>query len=358
MKQPVVKKLPLASVVLPGNFAVTRAADRIGELAASMEEHGVFSLPVVAWDGSRWKLIAGHDRVAAMMRSKTKQALFVVVTGDERALRRLSVAENLYRRHDDKAELLRLIDDERAAAEADLADTRPVSNPPHRPKTAKGVARDRVAKAAGKSPEAIRKQEQRARAKDDPKEDRGGAEAGEAPTSAPVATDELLAGYRLTENGFDLLNSAPDLTWLLRLEDAIASIDEADKHLRLAQGQVTQLVMAGFPNALQQRLKEEVHRAAVVVRQARPIMVCPFPPCRDAPSAADCNACLGSGYIVEQQRTMVPKEFVAAARQHFTDPQPTTPASGRRARQLGVKLVDEAGGEHDYEPVDDAEVSA
>lgn len=267
-----------------------------------MEEHGVFSLPVVSRVGDEWKLIAGHDRVAALMRVKAKDALCIVVAGDERSLRRLSVAENLYRRHDDKAELLRLIDSAEEVAAEDLADKRPVIAQRGKPKTARGAAREAVAKASGKSPEAVRKAEARAKVTQQPNAG-ATADAGEAPTVAPAATPI---------DDFDLLGTSPPLAFIERVRAVCAVIDEADQYLRLAQGKTTALASMQFPNALQQRLKQDVHHAAAALRMARPCMVCPW--CKTPEVASDkrkpCLPCDTKGYIVEEQRGGVPPELL------------------------------------------------
>ncbi|HVQ52911.1 MAG TPA: ParB/RepB/Spo0J family partition protein [Mycobacterium sp.] len=361
MNLPEVKKLAVSSIVLPGNFAATRAADRIGDLAASMEEHGVFSLPVVTWDGSRWKLIAGHDRVAALMRIKAKQALCIVVSGDERSLRRLSVAENLYRRHDDKAELLRLIDERAAEPGEELGDT-VAEVPAHRPATARGKARAAVAKATGRNPRSLARADQREAKKVAQKEDRGGTEAGEAPQPAPVADHQAETMARLVAAKFDFLGTTPGLAWLLRVEDVIAIIDEADKLCRLAQSQVTELLHMTFPGALQQRLKEDTHHAAASLRQARPCMVCPW--CKDTSlggGRAPCLPCSSTGYIVEEQRGGVPKELlqpgVVAVNGRFVKAGAPLQQFANKHR-MAVKLVGEDGSETDFEPAEDTAVES
>lgn len=378
MTLPEVKKLRLASIVLPGNFAATRAASRIGDLAASMEEHGVFSLPVVSRVGDEWKLIAGHDRVAALMRVKAKDALCIVVAGDERSLRRLSVAENLYRRHDDKAELLASLDDEEREVvqerDAQLSDTRRLTPAAGRPKTTRGAAREEVAKLTARNPRSIARADQRAaKAKAIP--------AGESAERSTIAADEKQANNgapgaggepgAVAIEGFETFGADLTPDYFDGVRSVMAILGKADQLLRQAQGLVTGLRNERMPGALQQRLKEAVHHAAASMRMARPIMVCPWCKGRGvADKRSLCIPCGTHGWIPEEMRGGVPKELlqpgVVAVNGKFVA---TTVKDADRPgvyhvglnpplktiKSLKVKITGPDGSEADFEPAEDTQ---
>lgn len=165
MKWGTTKRIRIAAIKLPGNFATRRAAPEVAERAESIKRLGVINLPVI--DGDTGRLLAGHDRIAALMELGEKTVEVRTWQGTEQEFREVQIAENLHRRHDDKAaltaELVRI-------REGELPDAASNNSPrrPGRPKLPRTLARESVAREQGTTVEAVRKAESRDAAKKAP----------------------------------------------------------------------------------------------------------------------------------------------------------------------------------------------
>lgn len=347
------KRMRFASMVLPGNFMATRASARVKELRGSISEHGLINLPVI--QASTKKPLAGHDRIAALLERGDDACEVRLWEGTATDFRRTQIAENLHRRNDDRGALLaeysRLAAAEIEAAQPGTAVHLTPSVKPTVSNTSKAEARKKTGAAAGVKPASVKKAEQRARAKAAEPEDRGGAEAGEAPSAAPVAA--LPPGFE----SFGIEMVPGHVANVVAITEAL---NKADQLLRQAQAAITSIAGKAYPTAMYQRLREHVHTAAAQVRYGKPIAVCPW--CKSFGPAGSCNGCQGFGFIVEDQRGGVPKDLwapgvvavngqivpkVAAPLQRFAD-----------KHRMAVKLVGDDGSETDFEPLEDAEVSA
>jgi ParB-like chromosome segregation protein Spo0J len=173
----------LDTINVPSGFKKRMKEDHVKELAVSIEREGLANLPVI--DDER-NLIQGGDRLAALMiLGRTKHEVRVA-TGTKDELRRLLLVENLYRRRGDdydamirelaeieerkaleeavEAEKLAMAAEKEAAASGDGKPAK--KRKKGRPESAKGVARKRVAKELGTTPEAVRQAQKRGKAKE------------------------------------------------------------------------------------------------------------------------------------------------------------------------------------------------
>lgn len=333
------RQFAVARLKLPGDIRARMEKPHVIELAADIRELGgdPMNAPVFRDNGD---LVAGRDRMAATLLNKAKKVWAHVAQCTDQEAADLEVSENLYRRPHNRDELIA----KRVRKVAETIETTRRAGGTNVPasQTVKAEARKKVARETGITPAAVRKAEQRAA--DFQKKTGAGTEAGEAPTPAPVATCPV------ETYGVEV---APHFSE--HVTDVIEIIDEADHLLRRVQAMVTKLASQRFPVSLYQRLKEDCHRAAHVVRMARPFAVCPW--CKDTRVAdereEDCSACEGRGFIVQEQADNVPKELrksgVVARDGRFV---PATSKS--QSKRLRVQTVGEDGSERDYEPGDAA----
>jgi len=295
------KTIKLSKIVLPGDFKARLTAPHVADLAASVQTHGLMHPPTV--EAGTMRLLAGHDRVAALMAAGVKSVTVNLAEGDERELERLSIAENLHRRRDDEVALRRrylgeiereIVAETLQASETvddtsrNYGDSVPLIRP-GRPKTPKGAARERVARETGVTPAALKKADQRAAKAAEPEEPA-------APPPPPIRT----LGVELPDA------MAADVAGVQRHLDAI------DQYLRRSQGELTALGKehgGAIAHARLQRLQREVHSAASLVRGSRPDTVCAY--CKLEPTLQDvCNGCGGLGYLTADQVEHVPRELL------------------------------------------------
>jgi len=298
------KKIKLDTIVLPGGFAKRKKEPHVRDLAESIKRGGVISLPVVS-DKPR-KLVAGGDRLAALMLLKVPAHEVRIVRGTPQELEELMLEENLLRRRtDDYAAMTRrLVElrtgdieaaDRKAAVEAVVADEVagdfPVEAtvneeplPTGRPKSAKGKAREEVAKELGKTPEAIRSAEKRAKAKEEAAEQedvKPGADPGE-PMQPPVET-----------YGLPLVN-AEDAYFLVVTQESLKKVDAL---LRKAQGALLDTAADNsIAGVLSSPIRAALHQLAADVRAAIPVAVCPYCKRRED-RVSNCGACKRTGFV-------------------------------------------------------------
>ena len=274
-----VKKVRLDTIVLPGGFAKRKKEPHVALLAASIERGGVISLPVI--DAKSRKLVAGGDRLAALQLLKVAQHEVRLVEGTPEELEAITIEENLHRRRGDDYDAMtaRLVQLQRVAAADEELEADSTGNPEParrgRPQTDLGAAREVVAERLGKTPEAIRQAEKRAKAK-------------EEEASAPAQEQ----GPPVTTYGVPM---PADLTQVIR--EAQVLVDEADRHLRAAQRSLAVLGKQGsLGGPLEFRMRSALHTAADTVRRERPDSICPC--CKLLqPQQLTCAFCGGIGVV-------------------------------------------------------------
>lgn len=332
-------RVKIESLKLPGGFAARLKAKHVKELAESFDTVPLLHRPTVRKKDKA--LIAGGDRIAALkLRGETHVEVdFYDATDTELQMAR--IVENLRRRSDDRDRLLRdlvKLEEGRIAAEKQTAQVEPNSHAASaagvRSKSAKGQARERVAKIVGATPKAVKVAELRADA-EDRLEDDGPPEDVEAPIA--------LMG---TVPPASLLSTAAEV------QDGIAALDRL---LQSAQRTLTAL-KGKLHGGRWQRLYRDLHQLAHEVRVSSPTSVCPT--CKLSVLQADCFTCVGTGYIVIEQLGQIPPQLLDAEAQlvqrdgnfiHISEA--SVPLLKAPPRRKQVRVVDEDGNSI---PVDDA----
>jgi ParB-like chromosome segregation protein Spo0J len=262
-----------------------------GDIAAAGEEP--IHAPTIR--GKDKRLLCGRDRVAALITLKSKRAWVHVVDCTDTEAKQLELRENIYRRpvanrSEMIAELVSLKEQQIQAHREEEGVT--VSPAPQH--SAKAEARREVARAAGMTPASVKRAEMRANAK-------------EADPFAPAAAGEVAPAFvpnlKLLGVPIEHVRQLCELA-----APRQAAIDEADKHLRLAQAA---LKRAEHDTQMQQ-LYADVHRVASRVRSCRPEMICPW--CKGVPAlVATCSGCQMAGYVSEEQGRNCPPELLGDA---------------------------------------------
>lgn len=298
------KRIKLDTIVLPAGFAKRKKEPHVARLAESIKAGGMIALPVVT-DKPR-KLVAGGDRLAALMLNKTASHEVRLVRGTPEEIEALMLEENLLRRRGDDYDAMtrRLVELHRGAIESEAkavvgrgkdgeelaappwsgaptdADWKSTDTPKKRgrPKTSQGAARELVAKATGKSPEAVRQAEKRA------KEAEKEAAKPPGPPPPPVETWDLVLDSR-TVKEFEIVRICQ------------AAIDETERFLKSALRSINALKDGGaLAKAVHSRCASSVQEAGAVVRRAGVDAICPY--CKHVPTLRkDCTGCGGTGYV-------------------------------------------------------------
>lgn len=319
------QRLPVKSLVLPGDIRQRMKEPHVIELAASMRGGGGDPIHAPTINGDTNVLIAGRDRMAALLLNKaTKVWCHVAVEVTEDDARNLEVDENLHRRHDDRDALIarkvaKTVESLERDAQLPVAKTGRGA-----PRTIKGQAREKVARELGTTPEAIRSAERRAA---EPEVE----EAAEAPS---------LLGRNV--------------------DDYNAAIDEIATGLRAVQRLTSKLAgHATLPVAPFERLKQELQRAMQIAEGARLVAKCPVCAGTEAP----CALCGDVRFVTQFQLAGVPKDEATVHRQVSGRGQPPStgmypiqdaPRTMLKAPKPRVKVELSDGSEFN-EPVEDTE---
>ena len=298
------KTIQLDTVKLPTGFAKRKKEPHVKELARSIERGGVISLPVVR--AKPRELVAGGDRLAALMLLNVTRHEVRLVEGTDAELRILTLEENVRRRRNDNydamtAELVELTGEqieERRAEEPEL----PVNvtgnseEPPRkagRPKTAKGEAREIVAAATCRTPEAVRQAEKRAKA-----EGREEAIEPHAPMPPPVDTFDLELAESVVRDLFPNVRVVQET-----LREAGKKVDAALRLLTMNLKDGPALSQAAYS-----RTWQAVHDAADAIRRATPESVCPW--CKCQLNRVDmCGGC-ACGFVSSMQLEGIAPELL------------------------------------------------
>jgi ParB-like chromosome segregation protein Spo0J len=288
------KVIQLDTVKLPAGFAKRKKEPHVKELAKSIQRGGVISLPVVR--AKPRDLVAGGDRLAALMLLGITRHEVRLVEGTDQELRILTLEENVRRRRSDNydamtAELVELtgeqIEERRAEEPEELpanltGNEEPEPRKAGRPKSAKGEARELVAAATGRTPEAVRQAEKRAKAEEKASEE----PAAGVPMPAPVDTFDVELAESVMRDLFPNVRVVQET-----LREAGKKVDASLRLITLNLKNGPALSMAAFS-----RTWQAVHDAADAIRRATPESVCPWCKCQLHRFAA-CNGCGGTGFV-------------------------------------------------------------
>lgn len=277
-------------------------ATHVAELAQNIRDTAdeLIHAPTVRTPGN--VLVAGRDRMAALLILKTKKLWVRVVECTDAEATNLKAWENVHRRAVDRdAELADAVRATEAVMTERLSGTAVPDTAPRRSVTVE--ARKAVARAAGIKPASVKKAEQRAAAKDS-----AGDSSGPPPNVPPKDEPPALSPPPIDLLGTPQLkgNASYDFVRVVQ-----APIDEADRCLRFAQAALKRLEnVANFADVAQQ-LYADVHRVASRVRSHRPWSICPW--CKCLPSLVrDCNGCSRRGWVPEEVARRAPPEVLDA----------------------------------------------
>lgn len=289
------KVIQLDTVKLPAGFAKRKKEPHVKELAKSIQRGGVISLPVVR--AKPRDLVAGGDRLAALMLLGITRHEVRLVEGTDQELRILTLEENVRRRRSDNydamtAELVELtgeqIEERRAEEPEELpanltGNEEPEPRKAGRPKSAKGEARELVAAATGRTPEAVRQAEKRAKAEEKAKDD---APAPHAPMPPPVDTFDVELADSVVKDRFASVRAVQ------------GALLEAGRKVGAALRLISSSLEGGdaIQKAAYTRTWRTVHDAADAIRRATPEAICPWCKCQ-LHRVDGCGGCGGTGFV-------------------------------------------------------------
>lgn len=322
------------SLHLPGEIGKRQKQRHVIDLAADIRELGDEPINAPVFDKAG-QIIAGRDRMAALLLNKAKRCWIRVADATEQERSDLEVSENLYRRVDNRDEMIarrvhRMV--EKVAAKK-AATASPRGEAVTRQDIAQ--ARKTVARQLNTTPKAIKSAEERERSR--------AKDKGEIAGSSPALTGDGERG----ESGklspafltpvdppcpVDTFGVEASPAFRMRMSEMQGVLEVINRHLINAQTELAKLKAMEFPGALWQRLKADIHGAAYNVRAAKPALVCLY--CRDPDGTSllrdHCNGCSKLGYLTEEQRAMVPRELMTKGAA------PVTGAPAKRKATLSV----------------------
>jgi ParB-like chromosome segregation protein Spo0J len=356
------KQLAVKSIVVDAvDIKRRKVKTHVLDLAKDIAEHGGEPIHAPTIRDDNMTLLCGRDRFAATLVNGAKRLWVHVVHCNDDEAKALELAENIYRRADNRAELIAQLvrlkeqhiraedDGKRAAGEA-------VSDAPQN--SPKARARKEVARAAGVSTAAVRQAEARAAksAKEAELTLRGGVTVSQAPAASGETEKEeeaqpeaeLPAGFQaygvaVPPEERDAI--AETVTWLKSLElsarQVVAAMTDAEKHHQFA-----------IAPAHIQGIRERAQQLGHALREAIPAGLCPY--CKDQAKLMDaCAGCGGVGVVGRNAGDHVPRELLA------TDPvmvavngqivplaeagAPAKPKAKKNDKAIHVEVIDEVG---------------
>lgn len=302
------KELSISTLKLPGDMTKRMAATHVKRRAKSISEIGLIHYPVVRQEN--WELVAGADRLAACMLLGWEN-----VTCD---VRELSEADADVLRHAENAERRHSTEEERAEQEAlqkalerQLIEQGMARSGPGRRRTAKGEARRMVADYAGVSEEAMRKREQRKKAKTNGKEPKPVWLPSEPPPAIPLdePTEEIARGadpMKLETFGLEV-----DDAFHRQVLEVHSRVYKAETAASAIKRQLTMIANSDLPfnSVLLGQMREVADQLGSMLRGFEPECLCPY--CKGTEGVQEqCGLCCGCGWITKTQHGQVPPKFL------------------------------------------------
>lgn len=275
---------------------------RVKELSENIAAHGSepIQAPTVRMPGK--KLLCGRDRIAALLVLGRARVDVHQVECDDTEARELELSENLYRRIDNRADLLAelvSLKEQQLRANIELTQSAGgrfghLSQPSDQ--TIKAEARRQVARDTGETREGVKRAEKYAK-------ERAAQEAESPPPPAPA---EQPFPTNLNVLGVEDSSTKTICKFARPAQDAI---DEADKYLRLAVAALKPIELTGLGT----ELRDQIQRVGELVRTRRPAALCPW--CKGLPRAtwvpvagAVCPVCKCDGYVTAERVKTAPPE--------------------------------------------------
>ncbi len=315
------KKIKLESISMPSGFAGRKKMPHVQELARSIARLGgrPMNLPIVLQLSDKRVPITGRDRLAAAAVNEDATVLVELVKCGEVDAELMEIDENLQRRRGDDYDKLiarrvelttEIVKEAEAAAPAAAVDPE-VPAKKGRHTSAKGKAREIVAKATGKSPEAVRQAEKRHKAKVEGKPAKVDPPVEMAPIGEPLPPPVETYGLPLV--------TLEEATALVAVQEALG---KADTFLRKAQGALLDgAADNSIAGIISSPIRAALHQLASDVRAAIPVAVCPYCKRLEA-KVANCGACKRTGFVgaeamlglADELRLVGDKAMVAGSR--------------------------------------------
>lgn len=277
------REVQIDRLKLTGDFKKRLKAPHVKELSSSIDSSiGLLHEPIVRMErGAGMTLLAGNDRVAAhVLLKRTKvHAKLVQCTDDE--ARQIVATENAIRRHDpqeQRAAVLALT--ERLAEDIQRTNPEVPKAGPGRRKTAKGLAREMVAKQRGVTPDAIRLQQYRDKRSKEP---------------VPTPREEVV--LPISNMGMDLSEE-----FIAQVGSVKNLLEEAARKVSGALRDLTSFANGTLPKhkARLDRCRENLQEQSDALRALIPESLCPF--CKGIEKVtSQCGGCEGSAYITRSQ---------------------------------------------------------
>lgn len=373
-----VKRVAIKSIVLPGNFAATKAAPRISDLATMIRRtDGPIHFPVV--EAKSMRLLAGHDRIAALMALKEKRVEVRMWEGDADEFPEVQAIENVARRHDDRpsliAELARidaLRDAPQASETEDLTqetvsrrrDTAGRVKEP--PQTKAAETNKRVAAAAGVSVKTVRNAKAAAKSKDEASSTADPLVGGSKHAPAVEAEPALIAPLPDGFNAFGLEVSSEHRDRIEMLETMLEAWSRVTTNLLTELSRIEKISNPPLiSRQAAESIRDKAHALGHVVREAIPTSLCFY--CKnDDRAVVHCPACGSTGFVGRHAGDNVPPELKTvgvAARIAVdgrfilaSDPMPGQKPKAAPPKKKGFRVVIEnADGSETEVPLDDDE---
>ena len=309
------RTVTLRSIIAPGDVKRRQATGEVVELAATIGEFGdqPINPPTVMKVRKGWQLIAGRDRVSALLLVGIKTTpVRVVDEATPQELHDMEVVENLNRRVDDRNKLI--AERSRKVAEniaAKRAQAGTVVPPTQRDKA---DARKAVAASLGVQPATVKKAELRARVREE--QAAGNLDVGgrvEEPSPAPIET------YG---------NALPD-----EVRDYAVDTIAAMREVESALGKALRALPETAHGSLQ--IRSDIEHALRSVRSLGVTHLCPY--CKGV--KPDCDPCRGRGAVCRGTFESAPAELRGLSA--------VTDAPSKKPRGVRVVIVDDQGAEHD-----------
>lgn len=255
-----------ATITIPSRFPPYRPRD-LNDLSESIQEHGQLQ-PIGITRGK--DLIFGLHRLLACRSLGVKVRAEVWAVKDPVECERLSIVENLRRRTMGADELSATVT--RLAAISGHCPETPPKRKPGRPPTPRKAAREEAAAGSGKSREAVKRADNRARAK-------AAKEAEPEPSAVPtdglgqVLPPEIAEEYQVVTELFDAMES--------HVRGLVLGFGKLDEY---------------SGNIHARRWREAAQQLGLELRQYRPYALCPY--CKLAPAILKlCEQCRQSGWV-------------------------------------------------------------
>lgn len=321
IKRHPVKSVKVSALRLPGDIEQRRKQQHVVELGKSFSASGGQPAEPPVVEAGTMRLICGADRIAACLNEGVSMVDVLPVEGSPEALERLSLVENVRRRHGghdhEIARLLELehpapaqtfpeVEDEdvpwdasgvasntadmvRAMNAEDEAAKRIEPEPPLAPKTKgrpaspKTEAVRAVAKATGKTEAAVRAADYRANAT---------SKAPSSPVAACIDTFEV--------------SVPPEV--LRDAQEHLSVLEEVCRTTTATQAALTRF--SDCHGVMLLRIKEPLHDAGALAKSLMPASVCLW--CKCTKHRKGCPGCKGRGWLTAGELKSVTDERLKA----------------------------------------------